>query len=269
MFFGMRFRSYRMHISPSYDGSKPVPLVLVLHRCPGNSKQMLVTGMNTEADEHGFIAVYPNGESFSLKYGLWYLINYGTWAFYWNCWNFNNVDDVGFIRTLIENLQTTLDINSSRIYIAGCSVGAFMTYRLGAELSDIVAAIAPVCGSIGGRLNTSAPFYINTPKHPLPVITFHGMQDADFPYNGADWIISVNDSVAFWVKCDHCDPTPQINISKSGNIIRKTYANGTNGTEVVLYTIVNGVHGWPDVTYPCEINATELIWDFFAAHPKP
>jgi polyhydroxybutyrate depolymerase len=268
MFFGMRLRSYRIHIPPSYDGSNPVPLVLALHGWPGNSKFMPSLGMNVEADEDGFIVVYPNGESWSLHDALSNLINYGFWPFYWNCWNINNVDDVGFFRTLIEKLQTTLDINSSRIYITGVSGGGFMTYRLGAELSDIVAAIAPVCGSIGGRLNASVPLYINTPKHPLPIIVFHGMNDSNVPYFGAWWVISVKDSVSFWVNCDHCDPTPQINTSEDGNIIRKTYANGSLGTEVVLYTIVDGVHGWPGVDYPCEINATEFIWDFFAAHPK-
>ena len=270
MFFGMRLRSYRIHIPPSYNGSNPVPLVLVLHGFPGCAKDMQSVCMNVEADEEDFIAVYPNGYSYSLQNELWLLIHYGFWGFLYNCWNFSNVDDVGFIRTLIEKLQTTLDINSSRIYITGLSGGGFMTYRLGAELSDTVAAIAPVCGSIGGKWTTNSSLYIiPTPKHPVSVIVFHGMKDANVPYNGAWWVISVNDSVSFWVQHDQCDPNPQINTSEDGNIIRKTYANGTNGTEVVLYTIVDGVHGWfgaPD--YPCEINATELIWDFFAAHPK-
>jgi polyhydroxybutyrate depolymerase len=231
---------------------------------------MLYTGLNAEADEDGFITVYPNGHTQSLQATLWALKNYGTWGFIWNHWDSDNVDDVGYIRTLIEKLQTTLDINSSRIYITGMSGGAMMTYRLGAELSDTVAAIAPVCGSIGGKWTANSSLYIiPKPEHPLPVIIFHGMNDSSVPYNG-DWrVLSVNDSVSFWVKCDQCNPIPQINISKSGNIIRKTYANGSLGSEVVLYTVVDGVHGWFGAPYyPCEISANELIWDFFAAHPK-
>jgi polyhydroxybutyrate depolymerase len=277
MFFDMRIRSYRIHIPSSYDGSKPVPLVLVLHGFPDNAHDIQSIGMNAEADKGGFIAVYPNGYTYSLQMALWNLIHFGTWGFFYNCWNFSNVDDVGFIRTLIEKLQTTLDINSSRIYITGLSGGAFMTYRLGAELSDTVAAIAPVCGSIGGIWTDNSghnlPLYvIPKPEHPLPVIIFHGMNDTVVPYNGG-WVLSVNDSVSFWVNVDHCNPIPQINVSKSGNIIRKTYSNGSLGTEVVLYTVVDGHHGWfgaPDLPYkyPCEISATDLIWDFFAAHPK-
>jgi polyhydroxybutyrate depolymerase len=283
MVFGMRLRSYRIHVPPSYDGSNPMPLVVVLHGFPDNAHDIQSIGMNIEADNEGFIAVYPNGHTFwrdlslygQVYYGLWNLVYFHRWGYFYNCWDFDTVDDVGFIRTLIEKLQTTLEINSSRIYITGLSGGAFMTYRLGAELSDIVAAIAPVAGSIGGKWTVDSPLYtIPEPEHPLPVIIFHGMNDTAVPYNGdPNGTISVNDSVSFWVEHDQCDPTPQINISESGNIIKKTYANGSQGTEVVLYTVVDGHHGWFGgisfpYEYPCEISATDLIWDFFAAHPK-
>ncbi len=51
---------------------------------------------------------------------------------------------------MIEELQFTYNIDSGRIFVTGHSNGGMMTYRLGAELSDIVAAIAPVAGTIGG-----------------------------------------------------------------------------------------------------------------------
>jgi polyhydroxybutyrate depolymerase len=272
IFFGIRLRYYRMHVPSGYDGSKPMPLVVVLHGFPSNAKEIeSIVDMNPTADADGFIVVYPNGH-LTLQEALVEEENWGILGFLWNCWDSDKVDDIGYIRTLIENLQTTLDINSSRIYITGWSGGGFMTYRLGAELSDTVAAIAPVCGSIGGPAfwdSSSTPYVIPTPKHPVPVIIFHGMKDVNVPYNGGGVFYSVNQSVRFWVNVDHCDPIPQINISKNGNIIRKTYANGTNGTEVVFYTVVDGVHAWFGSPYfPCEISATELIWDFFAAHPK-
>ena len=276
MFFDMRLRSYRIHVPPSYDGSNPVPLVFVLHGFPDNAKDIQSVGMNAKADEEGFIAVYPNGHTYSLYWVLMNLIYFRSWGFFFNCWDFNNVDDVGFIRTLIEKLQTTLEIDSSRIYISGLSGGALITYRLGAELSDIVAAIAPVAGSIGGRwmFEDDSPLYIiPEPEHPLPVIVFHGMNDSAVPYEGSEEFISVNDSVSFWVEHNQCDPDPQINISESGNIITRTYTNGSDGTEVVLYTVVDGVHGWFGAPgwpyeYPCEISANDLIWEFFEKHPK-
>jgi len=280
MFFGDRLRSYRIHIPPSYDGSNPVPLVVVFHGFPDNAHDIQSIGMNAKADEEGFIAVYPNGHTYwrdlrgQVHYGLINLIYYHRWGYCWNSWDFDPVNDVGFIRTLIETLQTNYVIDSSRIYITGLSMGGFMTHRLGAELSDIVAAIAPVAGSIGGLFYDDLPFYIiPEPEHPLPIIMFHGMNDSAVPYDGDYDVVSVNESVAFWVEHNQCDQNPQIEISESGNIIKKTYANGSQGSEVVLYSVVDGVHGWfgaPDLPYqyPCEISATELIWEFFVAHPK-
>jgi len=283
MFFGNRLRSYRIHVPPNYDGSNPMPLVVVLHGHPDNAVHIQSIGMNAEADEKGFIVVYPNGHTYSIQWSLMNLIYFGRWGYFWNCWDYDNVDDVGFIRTVIETLQSTLVIDSSRIYVTGLSGGGFMTYRVGAELSDILAAIAPVAGTIGGiwmdkNGNDLPPYTIPKPEHPLPIIIFNGMNDSLVLYNGGkspsgDTYLSVNESVAFWVEHNQCDPTPQIEISESRNIIKKTYANGSQGSEVVLYTVVDGVHGWfgaPDwpYEYPCEISATELIWDFFAAHPK-
>ena len=95
----------------------------------------------------------------------------------------------------------------------------------------------------------------------------------DSGWNGEWYFFSVNESVSFWVEHNQCDSTPKIEISESGNIIKKTYANGSGGSEVVVYTVVDGVHGWfgaPDLPYkyPCEISATDLIWEFFESHPK-
>ena len=283
MVFDKCLRSYRIHVPPNYDGSNPLPLVVVFHGMTGRATHMMIdVGWNAKADEEGFIAVYPNGHTawksfYELRAALYYLITSGGWGFWWNPWSFKSIDDIGFIQTLIEKLQTTLKINSSRIYITGFSQGAIMTYRLGAELSDTVAAIAPVAGSIGGYWTDNSPFYIiPEPEHPLSVIIFHGMNDSWVPYNGRWDFLSVNDSVSFWVEHDQCDPIPQINISESGNIIKKTYVNGSQGTEVVLYTIVDGHHGWFGAPggpvgwyeYPCEISATDLMWEFFEAHPK-
>ena len=159
-----------------------------------------------------------------------------------------------------------------------------MTYSIGAYLSDTIAAIAPVAGTIGGSFSLENHNYyqIPDPTHPISVIVFHGTNDRFLPYKGggAYNISSVNESVAFWVEHNECNPTPDINTSPSGKIIRRTYMNGKNGTEVVLYTTVGGDHWWPgnpSTSWPGspwlidtiqEISATDLIWEFFVAHPK-
>ena len=287
MIHDFRIRTYRMHIPNSYTVDEPLPLVLILHGHPSNSKMMqLVTELDVKADEEGFISVYPDGEIPPFPIFLQALIM-GQRGCWWNAWDYNKynkVNDVDYIRELIKKIQENININSSRIYITGVSGGALMTYRLGAELSDIIAAIAPVAGSVGGSwkawLEQSGQFIIPEPSNPLPVIIFHGLKDQNVPYNGG-WVngtigplslstkyLSVNESTLFWVDYNNCNPKPEID--QSGNIIKTTYVNGDSDSEVVLYTVKNGSHEWFGSPYFPDrgISINDLMWEFFEQHPK-
>ena len=276
-------RSYILHLPPSYNEENEMPLVVVLHGGGGNAKNIEeVTGFSEKADEEGFIVVYPDGSGRFNRYLL-------TWNGGFCCGYAleHNIDDVGFIRALIEYLQENFAINRNMIYVTGISNGGIMSYRLGAELSDIFAAIAPVAGSIGGQATEADKIWcIPEPDYPISVIVFHGKNDNRIPYDGgmptandtrgAFSYMSVNDSVSFFVTHNQCHAFPQRNISESGNIIMDLYAGGLNSTEVVLYTIVNGTHSWPGGKIgrrngdapTTEISATDLIWEFFKNHPK-
>jgi len=281
-------RSYWLHVPPSYDGSKPVPLVLNLcsldqfsfkySNIKYNAMEDL-TNFSEKADEEGFIVVYPNQHVWlTTGFGPYYYTGkllpiylvHGWDYGYYPYWAFKFIDDIGFMQDLIDKMKQDYNINSSRIYVTGFSDGAFMSYSIGAYLSDTVAAIAPVCGSIGSRSGTQeSMYYTPTPKNPVSVIAFHGTADEEL-YNGTN-APTVNESISFWVEHNGCDPTPEIYTSESGKIIRRTYTNGENGTEVVLYEIVGGEHVWPGNPYDDtihEISATDLIWEFFATHPK-
>lgn len=247
-------RTYYIHIPPSYNGITPVPLVIVLH---GYTETPLdiegYSGFSTKSDKEGFIAVYPTSSTDRWNAG------FGTWK--------SGFNDVGMINELIDTLEQEYEIDPKRIYITGFSNGAMMAYRSGAELSDRIAAIAPVAGTIGGQVDQNSPFeYISEPSQPVSVIIFHGTADASIPYQGIiastnRYYVSVADSVAFWVRCDGCSTNPLNETSSDGSVIKSTYSNGTNGTEVVLYTLVGWSHAWP-------LTATDLIWDFFESHPK-
>jgi len=281
--------TYWLHVPPSYDGSEAVPLVIVLHGSTGfsliypfsffrSSWMENYTEFSKKADEKGFIVLYPNAkfDFYTRGYDYNYGFAPGGVPKY--------VDDIGFLRALIDKMRQNYMINSSRIYVTGISDGGAMTYSAGAYLSDTVAAIAPVAGTIGGNFSWDHDtFYqIPTPANPVSVIVFHGTNDSLLPYEGGgDWnLSSVNESIAFWVEHNGCDPTPEINTSESGKIIRRTYTNGENGTEVVLYTTVGGEHWWPGNPWNSspgspwlvdtiqEISATDLIWEFFESHPK-
>ncbi len=263
---GNRTRTYILHVPPAYNGQQAMPLVLFLHGAGGNAEKMVgLTGMSDKADEAGFIVVYPNGTG---------LLN-DKLLLTWNC-GFccgyaldNNIDDVGFIRSLIEKLQDELNVDKARIFITGFSNGGMMTYRLGCELSDIVAAIAPVSGSMGDW-ETASP-------SPVSVIIFHGTADPIVPYNGGLSTIApltpgrvdkpVSYAVNFWVVHNGCSTA--YTRDTNGILVKDSYSGGRDGSEVILYTITGGQHAWPGSDNISRgISATDLIWDFFAAHPK-
>jgi len=266
-------RTYIVHMPIAYKNGKqaPLPVVLSFHGGGGNAENaMRNSNFNPLADEKGFIVVYPNGDGL-LKDKL----------LTWNgggCCGYavtNNIDDVAFVRALITDLQTSTNIDMKRIYATGLSNGGIFSYRLACDASDLIAAIAPVSGT----LNYSAC----QPKEPVSVIHFHGTGDENVPYNGGSGsksvagvdFASVKDSIDFWANIDQCPSAPK---TQSFNDIQlDSYTGCTNGTEVELYTIVGGKHAWPGSNGPAgpggdqptqSISATNLIWDFFEAHPK-
>jgi polyhydroxybutyrate depolymerase len=242
-------RTYLVHVPSSYDDNMPTSLVIVLHGYTGTAEGMeTLTGFTVKSDKEGFIVVYPQGLEQRWNVG------FGSLKF--------NTDDVGFIDELINRLEQKYAIDPNRIYVTGFSNGAMMAYLLGAALSNKIAVIAPVAGSIGAITNNVLE-RIPEPSKPVSVIVFHGTADTSVLYEG-DGFLSVAESVAFWVNYDNCYKNPQNETSVNGQVIKSVYSGGINGTEVVLYTIVNLGHDWP--TTP--INATDIIWNFFISHPK-
>lgn len=253
-----------------------MPLVVVLHGYMGSSTLVeRKTDMSNKGDEEGFIVAYPNGAQ-----KLRFLRGWNA-GFSHGLAMLTQMDDIGFIRALIKKLQSTLKIDSNRIYVTGHSNGGAMSYRIGAELSDIVAAVGINAGSIGGKFflwGKNRPVWvIPKPTNPVSIIAFQGMKDPYIPYGGgkgcgllADYFLSVDDSISFWVKYNNCNPEAMRTVSKNGNIIIDRYSDGNKGSEVLLYTTLNGKHEWPgEPKDPVqEISATDIIWKFFQNHPK-
>ncbi len=269
-----RERSYLVHIPPQYDPEKPTPVVLAFHGAGTNAVVMATSsGLSAKADQEGFIVVYPNGTG------------KGRLLLVWNSGGFRGPnaarrpDDVKFVKAILDDLATVVHMDPHRIYATGISNGAMMCYRLAAELSDRIAAIAPVSGTTS--LDKCRP------KRPVAVIHFHGTADELVPFTGADPIKarffdfkSVEETIRTWVIIDGCPRRPKVtrlpDIADDGTTVTKTvYGPGKEGTEVILYTIEGGGHTWPGRKWPLpwlgkttrDISANDLIWEFFQKHP--
>ncbi len=265
--YGGEERSYVLHIPPGYDASQPAPLVLAFHGITLDANEMIrISGFNNQSDAAGFIVVYPNASGEQRSWNGGHCCGEAA---------LHNVDDVGFVRALIEELATYLNLDRNRIYATGFSNGAILVYRLACEMSDQIAAIGPVSAT-----QALEDMLACQPSRLVPVIHFHGTDDEPNPYNGGTTpggvqFISVNDQISFWVATNGCPIEAQQVVS--GNIIHDVYAPCQAGSSVELYTVTGGKHAWPGgeavnlrMGEPTiEISATSLMWDFFVAHPMP
>lgn len=276
-----RSRKYLVHVPPEAkrprvgDQQAKWPVVLVFHGGGSNAEVMVrFSGMSEKADEAGFVAVYPSGSG-RLEKVLTF--NGG------NCCGYaqlQKVDDVAFTRALLDDLAKALPIDEKRIFATGMSNGAIISYRLASELSDRIAAIAPVGGPMGTETCQ--------PKRPVPVMHFHGTDDKFAPYKGGrgeesltgTQFLSVEHSINAWVKANGCDAEPTETklpdkVDDGTQVTRKVWAKGREGSEVVLFEIEGGGHTWPGRsaavrflgTATRDISANDLMWEFFQRHP--
>jgi polyhydroxybutyrate depolymerase len=259
---GGRTRTYLLHVPPAYDGQRPLPLVLVLHGGGQRAESAeRMSAMSAKADRENFFVAYPSGTGRSSRVPTW---NSG------NCCGYameNKVDDVAFLRALINKLEDDYSVDPRRIFVTGISNGGMMSYRIGCELADQIAAIAPV----EGAQNIDC-----RPSGPVSVIVFHGTKDRLVPFHGGSTPFqigskrsdnSVANAVAFWVKEDGCSPTPQH--EENGAVHTDIYSGCKSGTGVALYAIQGGRHSWPGGRPSGNsVPATDLMWSFFLRHPK-
>lgn len=276
---GGRERSYDLHIPPGATDSRPMPLVIVLHGAGGSGAVAATqTGFSREADRGGFVVAYPDGTDqprpFLKALGKPGLLTWNAGR----CCGYameSRVDDVGFLRAMVGEIERGNRIDRKRVYATGISNGAMMAYRLACEASDLVAAV----GAVAGVVVTPC-----TPRTPVSVIQIHGAADENVPLNGGVGRKSITrthypavaESLKLWTAADGCKAEPER--SDAAPLVHLTdYRPCRNDTEVVYYLIDGGGHSWPggermasflDPPSPA-IAATPLIWRFFAAHPKP
>jgi len=265
-----RTRTYLLNLPPNYYDTSGFALVVALHGFGGSASEMEKDyGITEKANAEHFIVVYPEGvpSNGPLRLRTW---NTGSCCGYAQD---SQVDDVTFIRTLIDQLVGKYHIDPKRVYVTGMSNGAMMTYTLAARLSDRIAAIAPVSGT----MMMSEPC---APGRAVPILHIHSQLDTKVPFAGGVglagyYFMPVDSTLNVWSAIDSCD-TPPVVIDK-GTFQFTEWKDAAGRPAIDLYLTYDGGHSWPGGQKPREqadppstaINATDLIWDFFQRYRLP
>ena len=273
-------RDYRVHIPSGYDGSIQLPLVVVIHGAFDTAKGMeRFSGFSDLADREQFIVLYPEG------------IGILGFLQHWNAGHCcgkaaeDQIDDVTYLKKAIDDVCMRLAVDRRRVYMTGFSNGGMMTYRFAAEHSDMLAAVAPIAASIGGRPTADAPQWcIPAPQKPLPILIVHGMDDDDIPLEGGRsrarkgerTFISVHDSAQFWIEANGCKGSPALSGLYHGAVEVQRWDHCMNACATVLCKVKKWGHRWPGPYFTAQLSdddplldfdIAEMIWSFFKQFP--
>lgn len=256
-------REYVLHVPRSYDRAKSTPLVISMHGAGGwPVQQMNLSGWNALADREGFIVVYPSGLS-AAGPRVWRVERGEGLA-----------KDVAFISALIDKIEASYNIDRTRVYANGISNGGGMSFVLSCRLTQRIAAVGLVASA------QTLPWSWCADRHSIPMIAFHGTADPMVPYvGGRTWISpqpfpSILTWTTNWAKRNRCSPD-FTESAAARDVTRREYHDCD--ADVVLYTIRGGGHTWPGgepmpewFVGPTsrEIDATNVMWEFFRAHPQ-
>lgn len=274
-------RAYLLHVPPDPDGA----LVLAFHGGQEDAtNQQQISGLDRLADREHFIVAYPEGIGKSWADGR------GTTNA-----DRQGVDDVGFAKAVVADIATAYQVDRERVYATGPSNGGIFANRLGCEAADTFAAIAPVIGTIATKLAASC-----RPSAPVAVVGIVGVADPIVPFKGGEVGITLNgasaggfvessrDTQALWASLNRCDTSFSVTtllsrVQDGTSVTRHAYGRCRANADVVWYEIEGGGHRWPPHqaqgmaqrvanrtlgVSSQNINASEIIWAFFAAHRR-
>jgi polyhydroxybutyrate depolymerase len=240
-------------------------MVVALHGGLGSADQFADNSRFEDlAEAEGFIVVFPDGVD-------------RTWNAGACCGPAvrKGIDDVGFLAALIEHLGGTLPVNRERVFVTGHSNGAMMTFRFACERSDVVAAAAPVAGSL--EIPVCSP-----PGRGVDLFVIHGDSDRNHPLEGGEGTrsisgvsyVSMENSLRRWTTGFGCTGAPSTTVE--GALTTTTWSGCSGGTTASLVVIAGADHPWPGGKAPArttslqgvasqELDATRAVWEFFAS----
>jgi polyhydroxybutyrate depolymerase len=250
-----------------YDADVPTPLVVQLHGYSSSGEGMLrYMGIAELADDYGFITVAPDGTREDSD---------NAWRF-WNgssaCCNFrgSEVDDVGYVMSLIDEVSSRWNVDPDRIFLVGHSNGGFMSFRMAYEHPDRIAAIASLAGATEGGERPP-------PSAPVHVLQIHGTDDTVIEYDGGGFgpedatYPSARYSVGQWAGYNGCDSTGEAREMRDLDASLPGHETGVMvfekgcrpGGSATLWTIADGAHS------PVLSDSwAEQVVEWLLAHPK-
>lgn len=251
-------RRYTITVPPNHDPgtSEPIPLVFDFHGLLEGlaGTHPFATQFSAKAVAEGFAVVHPIGAGNGLL---------------WDVSLQEGNPDLQFIDQLLATLDDTLCIDRSSVYITGLSYGGFMTSMLMCMRPNTFAAAAPVAGLTNQCTAT---------ERKVPFLTFHGTTDPILSY---DLFAAAPSEIAEKYGCSDpptvttLDPDPD---PVTGGPITRTVWDCT-GVESAAesYVLAGGGHSWPGSVFfswlgfivgptASSLDATDVIWDFFAEH---
>jgi polyhydroxybutyrate depolymerase len=270
-------RSYHIHIPGQLSDAQTVPLVLAFHGGGTDGKDMeAISGFNHLSDQDGVIVVYPDAlidnwndgrESSAIDEQV------------------QNIDDIGFIEQLIDEIVTAYPVDEARVYAVGISNGGIFSHYLASVTNSPVKAIATLAANLAEPL--SAGFL---PQSSLPVMMISGDADNFMPFDGGGVglfggrgeVISAQVTAEKWAVNNGfsiSDVTvtslPEQDLDDGTSVILHTWGSGTQQV-VEFYEIQGGGHHWPYMqvlptqttvenqfgTVSRELDASQLVWDF-------
>ncbi|HJU86656.1 MAG TPA: PHB depolymerase family esterase [Gemmatimonadota bacterium] len=277
IFSGGLQRSYLLHVPSGWTADSKLPLVLAFHGVQSDPVHLRnVSGLDDVADRSGVVIAYPAAALGDWNTGC---LQCGSNAVV------EEIDDLGFVSDLVEQLAADAGIDRRRVYVIGISNGALFVHRLACAAQGIVAAAASVAATL------IAPEYVPAcGGGTLPMLFFHGSDDTFFPPEGrfagntvlSVRLLSIGESVDSWADRDGCEGTPRItalpDAEEDGTtVVRTAHADCEAGAVVVYYAVAGGGHTWPGSRVPSgaplgrtsrDVSASAVAVDFFLDHSR-
>jgi polyhydroxybutyrate depolymerase len=232
---GGMMRTYFVRVPPGYTGDSPVPVVIDFHPLGGSGSNWGRGNWGALADREGFIMVWPSGVGSSWNVGRCCppAMN-------------QNVDDVAFVRAILEQLETEACIDEKRVYATGCSNGGGMSYKVACSAADVIAAVAPVdFDCVVGPTNDPSCGGC-APARPISETQSRATNDFAVSYNGGPAPIpqgmsfpGAEANFADWAEINQCTGSPQ---PLAGRSSCQTYTSCAGGAQTTLCTAQGGTH---------------------------